>query len=279
MLERILVGVDGSAPAAGAETWAAHLARDLSARLVVATVWGPSQAEMPEAQTRAERDQTLHLLQDSWAQPAHAIVDPVESVLLDGDSPDALLDAADRVDADLVVVGTRGRGGFAGLRVGSFSDYVAHRTTRPLAVIPADAKPGVGRIVVGLDGSEGYPGVVGLCIALAEPLGADVIAVYAHRPHRNWLGSLPEDWEAPGRAALDDWTAPLRDAGVTVDTRLVDTDHAADALLDVAAEVNADAIVIATRDFSGYRLLRLGGVTMQLVHHSNRPVIIVPPPA
>ena len=42
--------------------------------------------------------------------------------------------------------------------------------------------------------------------------------------------------------------------------------------------MNADAIVIGTRDFSGYRFLRLGGVTMALVHHSDRPVIIVPPP-
>ena len=209
MLERILVGVDGSTQAAGAESWAARLARELGGRLVVASVWRPSRVELPEAQTRAEHDQALHLLQESWAQPAHTIVDPVESVLLDGDSPDALLDEADRIDADLVVVGTRGRGGFAGLRVGSFSDYVTHRTTRPLAVITAEAKPGVGRVVVGLDGSQGDLWALGLCIALAEPLGADVIAVYAHRPHRNWLGSLPEDWEVRARAALDDWTAPL----------------------------------------------------------------------
>ena len=163
MLERILVGVDGSTQAAGAEAWAARLAQDLGAWLVVASVWRPSRPELPEAEARVERDQALHLLQDSWAQPAHLGTDPVESVLLDGDSPDALLDDADRIDADLVVVGTRGRGGFAGLRMGSFSDYVTHRTTRPLAVIPADAEPGVSRIVVGLDGSEGYPWVVGLC--------------------------------------------------------------------------------------------------------------------
>ena len=278
MLERILVGVDGSTQAACAEAWAARLARDLGAWLVVASVWRPSRPELSEAEARVERDRALHLLQDSWARPAHLGTGPVESVLLDGDSPDALLDAADRIDADLVVVGTRGRGGFAGLRVGSFSDYLAHRTTRPLAVIPADAKPGVSRIVVGLDGAEGYPWVVGLCAGLAEPLGADVIAVYADRPHRTWLSPPPEDWNAQVLTALDGWAAPLHVAGVTVDKRLVETDHAADALLEVAGEVNADAIVIGTRDFSGYRLLRLGGVTMALLHHGDRPVIIVPPP-
>ncbi len=94
---------------------------------------------------------------------------------------------------------TRGRGGFARLRVGGLSNDVTHRTT-PLAIIAAEVKPGVGRVVVGLEA-----------------------------------------------------------AGVTVDTRLVETDRAAGAPLEVAAEVNAQAIVIGTQDFGGYWLLRLGG--------------------
>ena len=58
-------------------------------------------------------------------------------------------------------------------------------------------------------------------------------------------------------------------------TRLVDHRHAAEALLAVAGEVDADLLMIGTRGFSDYRLLRLGGVTMQLLHHSDRPVIVV----
>lgn len=275
-MERILVGVDGSPAGAGAAAWAAQLAHDLGVSLVVASVWQPSRAELPEPEAGVERDRALHLLEESWSQPARALEVSSAAVLVDGDSPDALLETADEVNAGLVVVGTRGSGGFRGLRIGSFSDYLAHRTTRPLSVIPATARPGVRSIVVGLDGSQGSLWALGLCCALAGPLGAEVVAVYAHRP-RSWRSPL-QGWQAQAHAALEDWAAPLRDLDIKVETRLVETTHGAEALLDVAATTDADVILIGTRDLTDHRLLRLGGVTMQLLHQSDRPVIIVPPP-
>ena len=161
--------------------------------------------------------------------------------------------------------------------MGSVSDYLAHRTNRPLAVVP-EGQLGIRRIVVGLDRAEHDVWAREFCGAIASPLGAPVVAVHVHRPFRKRGSEPPDAWRAAAAAELEAATAPLRATGLPVETRLVEDRHAATALLEVATEVGADLIVIGSRTVSGYRLLRLGGATMQLLHHSDRPVIVVPPP-
>ena len=62
---------------------------------------------------------------------------PVEAKLVEGGSSGAILEEAR--DADLVVVGSRGHGGFAGLLLGSVSGQVVHHATCPVVVVPAAA--------------------------------------------------------------------------------------------------------------------------------------------
>ncbi len=58
----------------------------------------------------------------------------IEAVLLGGDAAATLIESAK--GADLLVVGSRGRGGFAGLLLGSVSQQCAHHPPCPLAIIP-----------------------------------------------------------------------------------------------------------------------------------------------
>ncbi len=60
-------------------------------------------------------------------------------------------------EADLLVVGARGSGGFLGLRIGSVSEHVLQHAQCPVAVIHADGRtemPTEERIIVGVDGSQ-----------------------------------------------------------------------------------------------------------------------------
>jgi nucleotide-binding universal stress UspA family protein len=63
----------------------------------------------------------------------------VQVVVRSGDPAATLLEVADDVDADLVVVGTRGRGGPDELLLGSVARTVADRARRPTLVVPATA--------------------------------------------------------------------------------------------------------------------------------------------
>jgi len=75
-------------------------------------------------------ERELHLLQSR-----HHDLPPITVRAIHGHPGQALLEAAK--DAELLVVGTRGHGGFAGLLLGSTSTYLAHHAPCPLVIVPA----------------------------------------------------------------------------------------------------------------------------------------------
>jgi nucleotide-binding universal stress UspA family protein len=140
------------------------------------------------------------------------------------------------------------------------------------------------RIVLGLDGSPGAEAAAQWCAAHAGRLGADIVAVHAIPPVV--VGSLPVpgielSTGATARAALRDtleqWCAPLHDAGVPFDTRVVDGDPAP-AIMELADEVDAVMVVVGRRGRGGFAELLLGSVPHRLTHHCERPVLVVPAP-
>lgn len=137
-VERIVVGVDGSDNGRRALEWAMLLAGGFGAEIIavhavglLATVAGgarvPSQGHWDELQAEFEQD---------WCAALTGSDLPARRLLLDGPPALVLLGAADREDADLIVVGTRGTGGFTELLLGSTSHQVAQHSTRPVVIVP-----------------------------------------------------------------------------------------------------------------------------------------------
>jgi nucleotide-binding universal stress UspA family protein len=138
---RIVVGVDGSVGARAALEWAAHEARRLGTSLHAVCAYnepptvaagGPAAAgALAELRHGLERD-AERVLAD-----AEELVDivPVSTRAVHGPAADVLLEAAS--DADLLVVGSRGRGGFASLVLGSVSQQCAARAPGVVVVVPA----------------------------------------------------------------------------------------------------------------------------------------------
>lgn len=139
----------------------------------------------------------------------------------------------------------------------------------------------VKRIVVGVDGSDNARTAVAWTAELAVPLGASVVAVHGFEP-LSYLGRVPPPVDfvavrARCEAELaEGWTAPLRDAGVRYECRLVECDPV-EALVEVADEVDADLIVVGARGGSTLRGLVLGSTSLKLPHETRRPVCIVHP--
>lgn len=145
MYKTILVGTDGSDSAQAAVAQASELARLSGARLVLITAYrsiramalmaaGSSAAiDLVEAedQQRAEAEELL----------VHALMRTdtgglkVTTQARTGDPAEAILSAAEEVDADLIVVGNRGMGGMSRFLLGSVPNRVAHHA--PCAVLIA----------------------------------------------------------------------------------------------------------------------------------------------
>lgn len=142
-VERVVVGIDGSGNARKALEWAILIARAFSAEIVATHAVGlltsleggpplPSHSHLPELR---------HLFESEWCAPlAHSGV-AYRTLCLDGPPVRVLLDVSTEEDADLIVVGTRGAGGFAGLLLGSTSHQLAEHSSRPVLIVPPAATP------------------------------------------------------------------------------------------------------------------------------------------
>ena len=141
-VERILVGIDGSAASLRALRWAAEEARFRQASLEVVHAYhlppigpypylGPTAdpARFEEA-ARETIDAALRTVDTS------GLAHPVEGIVGCGGPAATILETGK--GADLIVTGSRGHGGFTGLVLGSVSHHLAHHATTPLVIVPAE---------------------------------------------------------------------------------------------------------------------------------------------
>lgn len=137
-MNRIVVGIDGSAHAARAVRWARReaAAHDATLRVVMAWHWGDQRHADPDApfDPGYGQESAQEALEAFLADALGDDRDGVEAVAVLDLPARALLEAAE--DADLVVVGSRGRGGFAGLMLGSVSQQVVTHAPCPVVVVP-----------------------------------------------------------------------------------------------------------------------------------------------
>lgn len=131
-MRRIVVGVDGSTSSVEALRLAVELAGTWSARVEAISVWQPyyGTVELPgpieDLEAKAEA-----ALVDAMAAIEPGDVD-VTPVVVDGDAAEVLIERSQ--GADMLVLGTRGRGGFTGLLLGSVSQKCAHHATCPVLI-------------------------------------------------------------------------------------------------------------------------------------------------
>jgi nucleotide-binding universal stress UspA family protein len=141
------------------------------------------------------------------------------------------------------------------------------------------------RIVVGTDGSDTAAEAVRQAIDLAKMSGATLSIVSAFAP----VSKRRVQGEAEGAPAdiahgigpredvnlvLDAAAAEARGAGVEVQTHPVEADPA-DALLNVAEQINADLIVVGNKGMTGTRRFLLGSVPNNVSHHAPCSVLII----
>ena len=140
-------------------------------------------------------------------------------------------------------------------------------------------------IVVGTDGSETATRAVRQAVELAHAVGAKIELVSAYEPVPaqridEERRQAPEDlqWAINPRedvdATLEEAAVVAREAGVPVNLYARQGDPA-DAILDVAEEVEADLIVVGNKGMTGAKRFLLGSVPNKVSHHAPCSVLII----
>jgi nucleotide-binding universal stress UspA family protein len=137
-LERIIVAVDGSANSVAAVDWAAGLAQATGAEVVAVHALGLLERVDDDANvpTQSHREEIRHRLETMWCEPLARAGVAYEPLLRDGSPVSVVLEVADEVEADVVVVGSRGLGGYPELLLGSTSTQIAQHSVRPVVIVP-----------------------------------------------------------------------------------------------------------------------------------------------
>jgi nucleotide-binding universal stress UspA family protein len=135
-------------------------------------------------------------------------------------------------------------------------------------------------IVVGTDGSPGAEAAVEKVIELVRGSGLTVHLVCAY-PGRSTLERIgmsarqdPVDLRGVAADVLARAEYRFREAGFAVEKQAREGDPA-EAIIDVAAEQNADLIVVGARGTTGLRRFMLGSVAGKLSHHAPSSLLIV----
>ena len=132
----VVVGVDGSEDARRALEWAAEMAGAVGARVVAVHALGLlahlDEGAVPSASHRRQVEDAL----EQWCEPLRRAGVEHRCLLLDGNPVTALLGEAGREEGVLIVVGSRGRGGFPGLQLGSTSHQLVQHAHVPVVVVP-----------------------------------------------------------------------------------------------------------------------------------------------
>ncbi len=284
----IVVGVDGSAPSAVALEWAAREAamRQHPLRILHAFLWpatsayvGPSPEGPPDGGLR-------HLAEEMLADAAlraRAIAPGVEvSTELAVSAPAARIVEESR-DAAMVVVGSRGLGGFTGLVIGSVGVQVSSHAHCPVVVVRSDAPgdPVGGPVVTGVDGSESTAEVLGFAFEAAALRGATLTVMHAWtaplsmRPGdtRPLVYDLDAVNKGEGRLIADALTG-WQDKYPDVPVRRLLLHHAPAKEL-IRLSHGAQLLVLGARGRGGFRGLLLGSVSQAAIQHAWCPVAVV----
>ncbi|MER7333827.1 MULTISPECIES: universal stress protein [unclassified Micromonospora] len=186
--------------------------------------------------------------------------------------------------AELVVVGSRGLGGFAGLLLGSVGAQVAAHAHCPVLVVrPAEEPiPVDGPVLVGVDGSEPAELAVGYAADEAARRGVGLVLAHVRPPDGE--RRVPDEVAGTGAAGHAESAELLATAGaavrgshpgLAVEERVLRAGKPEQALVEASGA--AALVVVGSRGRGGFAGMLLGSVSHALVQHAHCPVLVAHP--
>jgi nucleotide-binding universal stress UspA family protein len=247
----------------------------------------PEMVVMPPNYEELIEEACLEGLQHAAARVREAGI-PVSEHLERGRAAPRISEAADALAADLILIGTRGNTKFKRLLLGSVAEEVVRVAQRPvLTVHPTDDRPiePVRRLLFPTDFSVASDQALAvanrLLIGSAE---TKILLVHAYHitasivPLAGFRGEVVPLFVENAQHMAEKLTQPsaeaLRSRGFAVDVVVKRGDPAL-IVTELAAEHDADLVVMGTRGHSKIRQLLLGSTAERVVEHASCPVLTV----
>jgi nucleotide-binding universal stress UspA family protein len=284
----IVAGTDGSEPSLSAVEWAAReaVARGMSLLIIGVPALPPRMAWQltPGHAPDTVGDRIARSTERALAHAADRAAEiepglPVRAVLRSGPPAQALCQAG--AQASMLVVGSRGGGGFSALVLGSVSRYAAIHAECPVVVVREEPMAVHREVVVGVRDLD-QPAAIGFAFEEAALRRARLRAVHA------WELFLPEmrltSTERPGAAATDvtaeatRWLADLmrcwREKYPEVEV-VEDVVHAHPARVLAGFSARADLIVLGRNTLDDSPRPGTNAVTHAVLNHARGPVAVI----
>ncbi len=290
MTNRIIVGVDGSAPSIVALRWAAFEAGRRKAEIIAVSCYSVPVYGSPEGAVYPTPDDIDMFRESAAAIVGRAVdivgeIDPtivVNGVTAMAAAAIAISDSARQ--GDEIVVGATGHTGVIDGLLGSVAMSVVHRSHVPVIIVPAKPVAEIGstmaKIVVGVDGSPSSLQALEWAYNEALVSGAELTAVHGWiYPYSGELTSVSGPRTQMQLDAMEELKAGLESLGprlnggaLHVHARLIEQTPA-EALLEEAAD--ADLVVVGSRGRGAVRSTLLGSVSRTVAHHATCPVAVI----
>jgi len=269
MLDRVLVATDGSDFSIGAIRTGVALAKSRGAHLIGLSiaVYNPEYSTLvPNLHVEAEM-RAREALKSFSAEAAEG----AETMTREAADPyQGIVDGAKEQNADVIVIGRRGKRGLARMMVGDATAKVIGHADCAVLVVPRAARLWGKRILLATDGSPHSEAAAGVVGHLAKWGGLPVTVVSVVTSSH----SLARRQEAEQAVSAN--VEKLRGLGVEAEGKVVEG-RPDEAIVKVAEDVGADLIVMGSLGRTGLIKVLLGSVTERVIGQAVCPVLVVKP--